>query len=113
MTRVPDKRAPAWDNQGQPRCFNCNTYAHLSKECTNPRKQREALKCFRCQKAGHMKKDCPDQQTLPKTTSTSTVSRLTTSVGDGKIIAIAERADIAPHVKDGYIMMFIYMPVVL
>jgi HEAT repeat protein len=29
-----------------------------------------------------------------------------------EIIATAERADIAPHVKDGYIMMFIYMPVV-
>ncbi|KAK6638077.1 hypothetical protein RUM44_008502 [Polyplax serrata] len=28
------------------------------------------------------------------------------------IIATAERTDIAPHVKDGYIMMFIYMPVV-
>nr|XP_018901965.1 PREDICTED: eIF-2-alpha kinase activator GCN1 [Bemisia tabaci] len=28
------------------------------------------------------------------------------------IIATAERSDIAPHVKDGYIMMFIYMPVV-
>ncbi|XP_061399110.1 stalled ribosome sensor GCN1 [Musca vetustissima] len=27
-----------------------------------------------------------------------------------EIIATAERNDIAPHVKDGYIMMFIYMP---
>lgn len=27
-----------------------------------------------------------------------------------EIIATAERPDIAPHVKDGYIMMFIYMP---
>lgn len=26
------------------------------------------------------------------------------------IIATADRSDIAPHVKDGYIMMFIYMP---
>ncbi|CAH1402466.1 unnamed protein product [Nezara viridula] len=29
-----------------------------------------------------------------------------------EIISSAERSDIAPHVKDGYIMMFIYMPVV-
>ncbi|KAK7871251.1 hypothetical protein R5R35_007540 [Gryllus longicercus] len=29
-----------------------------------------------------------------------------------EIISTAERTDIAPHVKDGYIMMFIYMPVV-
>ncbi|XP_066998088.2 stalled ribosome sensor GCN1 [Anabrus simplex] len=28
-----------------------------------------------------------------------------------EIISTAERTDIAPHVKDGYIMMFIYMPV--
>jgi hypothetical protein len=27
-----------------------------------------------------------------------------------EIVATAERMDIAPHVKDGYIMMFIYMP---
>ncbi|KAL1450520.1 hypothetical protein WDU94_002873 [Cyamophila willieti] len=29
-----------------------------------------------------------------------------------EIISTAERTDIAPHVKDGYIMMFIYLPVV-
>ena len=28
------------------------------------------------------------------------------------IVKTAERTDIAPHVKDGYIMMFIYMPLV-
>ncbi len=28
------------------------------------------------------------------------------------IIRHSERTDIAPHVKDGYIMMFIYMPTV-
>ncbi|XP_067121067.1 stalled ribosome sensor GCN1 [Centruroides vittatus] len=29
-----------------------------------------------------------------------------------EIISTAERSDIAPHVKDGYIMMFIYLPMV-
>merc|ERR1719402_717642 len=29
-----------------------------------------------------------------------------------EIVSTAERTDIAPHVKDGYIMMFIYMPAV-
>ena len=29
-----------------------------------------------------------------------------------EIVSTAERMDIAPHVKDGYIMMFIYMPAV-
>ena len=29
-----------------------------------------------------------------------------------EIFSTAERMDIAPHVKDGYIMMFIYMPAV-
>jgi hypothetical protein len=33
-------------------------------------------------------------------------------VSFAEIISTAERTDIAPHVKDGYIMMFIYMPVV-
>ena len=28
------------------------------------------------------------------------------------IIRTSERSDIAPHVKDGYIMMFIFMPAV-
>lgn len=35
---------------------------------------------------------------------------LTRPPSSADIIATAERADIAPHVKDGYIMMFIYMP---
>lgn len=29
-----------------------------------------------------------------------------------EIIGTADRSDIAPHVKDGYLMMFIYMPAV-
>ena len=36
------------------------------------------------------------------------VEKMNTLMPD--IISTAERNDIAPHVKDGYIMMFIYMP---
>lgn len=32
--------------------------------------------------------------------------------GCAEIISTADRTDIAPHVKDGYLMMFIYMPAV-
>ncbi|CAH0556041.1 unnamed protein product [Brassicogethes aeneus] len=52
-------------------------------------------------------------------TSESSLSEVVGGLGVEKlhklmpdIISTAERTDIAPHVKDGYIMMFIYMPVV-
>ena len=38
------------------------------------------------------------------------VDKMNTLMPD--IVKTAERTDIAPHVKDGYIMMFIYMPTV-
>ena len=33
---------PAWNSQGQPRCFNCNQYGHIGKDCTRPRRTRNS-----------------------------------------------------------------------
>lgn len=39
---------------GKPKCFNCNTYGHMAKDCRKPKKSG----CFRCGKEGHIAKDC-------------------------------------------------------
>lgn len=39
---------------GKPKCFNCNKYGHLAKECKNAKN----TKCFNCGKEGHISKDC-------------------------------------------------------
>ena len=31
---------------GKPKCFNCNKYGHMAKECRSEKKQREMRMCF-------------------------------------------------------------------
>ena len=31
-------RPPAWNDRGQPRCFNCNLFGHLANDCQKPRR---------------------------------------------------------------------------
>jgi len=37
----------------KPKCFNCNKYGHMAKECQLKKKERETRKCFKCNKEGH------------------------------------------------------------
>jgi len=37
---------------GKPKCFNCNKYGHMAKECQAEKKEREIRKCFKCDKTG-------------------------------------------------------------
>jgi len=49
---------------GKLKCFNCNKYRHMAKDCQGKKKERETRKCFRCNKEGHIAKDCKGKQTI-------------------------------------------------
>jgi len=49
---------------GKPKCFNCNKYEHIAKDCRGKKRERETRKCFKCDKEGHIAKDCKGKQTM-------------------------------------------------
>ena len=51
---------------GKPKCFNCNKYRHMVKECQLEKKERETRTCFKCDKKGHIAKDCKEKQLMKK-----------------------------------------------
>ena len=57
----------SWDNfdkDGKSKCFNCNIYRHLAKECKRPKKDREMRKYYKCNKVGHLAKNCRTGQKM-------------------------------------------------
>lgn len=40
------------NDKGEMRCFNCNVFGHISKDCPEPRKP---LSCQNCRRDGHTK----------------------------------------------------------
>ena len=51
---------------GKPKCFNCNKYGHMTKECRAEKKERETWTCFKCDKKEHIAKDCRGKQIIKK-----------------------------------------------
>ena len=49
---------------GKPKCFNCNKYRHMAKECRSEKRERETRTCFKCDKKGHIAKDCKGKQKM-------------------------------------------------
>ena len=47
-----------FDENGKLRCFNCNAYGHMVRECRKPKKKKETRKCYKCDKVGYLAKDC-------------------------------------------------------
>lgn len=37
-----NRRQLAWNEKGEPRCFNCNEYGHMSKECKKEKVQKKS-----------------------------------------------------------------------
>jgi len=52
------KAQDSFDENKRPRCFNCNAYGHMVRECRKPKKKKKTRKCFKCDKVGHLAKDC-------------------------------------------------------
>jgi len=48
------------------KCFNCNKYEHMAKECQSEKKERETRTCFKCDKKEHITKDCKEKQLIKK-----------------------------------------------
>jgi len=51
---------------GKPKCFNCNKYEYMAKECQSKKKERKTRKCFKCEKEGHITKNCKGTQSMKK-----------------------------------------------
>ena len=47
-----------FDKDGKPKCFNCNIYRHIAKNCQKPKKEKDTKKCYKCNKIEHIVKDC-------------------------------------------------------
>ena len=49
---------------GKPKCFNCNKYGHMAKECQSEKREQEMRTCFKCDKKEHIAKDCKGKQKI-------------------------------------------------
>jgi len=49
---------------GKLKCFNCNKYGHMAKECQVKKKEQEIRKCFKCDKEEHITKNCKEKQMM-------------------------------------------------
>ncbi|XP_064466392.1 uncharacterized protein LOC135377709 [Ornithodoros turicata] len=52
-----DLRPPLRNEEGDPKCYNCNEYGHVARDCSRPKR---ALLCLRCGKTGHTQRHCSD-----------------------------------------------------
>ena len=48
----------------KPKCFNCNKYGHMVKDCWGKKKEWETRKCFKYNREGHIAKDCKKKQMM-------------------------------------------------
>ena len=48
----------------KPKCFNCNKYRHMAKDCQGKKKEWEMRKCFKCDKEGYIAKDYKGKQMM-------------------------------------------------
>ena len=37
-----------FNKDGKPKCFNCEIYRHMAKDCQKPKKEKNTQKCYEC-----------------------------------------------------------------
>jgi len=47
-----------YNKDGKFRCFNCNVYRYIAKDCQKLKNKKETRKCYKYNKVGHFAKNC-------------------------------------------------------
>jgi hypothetical protein len=47
-----------WSKDGTPKCYKCNQFGHIGKECPKKTHGTQGVKCYGCRKFGHVAKYC-------------------------------------------------------
>lgn len=53
-----------FDKDRKPRCFNCNIYKYMTKNCQKLKKEKEIRKCYKYNRVGHLVKNCRSEQKI-------------------------------------------------
>ena len=53
-----------YDKDKKPRCFNCNLYRHIAKDCWKLKKEKEIKRCYKCDKVEHLAKNSRIEQKM-------------------------------------------------
>jgi len=48
----------------KPRCFNCNLYGYMAKDCQKLKKEKDNRKCYKCEQVGYITKDYRTEQKM-------------------------------------------------
>ena len=49
---------------GKPKCFNCEIYRHMARDCKKPKKEIDNRKCYECGRTRHIARDCRTKQRM-------------------------------------------------
>jgi len=53
------------NRQGRkPKCYNCNKFRHIAKDCRQPKREKKPQGCFKCGKEGHIAIGCRAPQQM-------------------------------------------------
>lgn len=63
-----DTRPPVRNDKGEPKCYNCGRFGHISRDCPEPKRE---ITCLRCGQTGHTQRHCERQITVVEEPSTA------------------------------------------